>query len=199
MTGKRICGVGINDSPTPIIKFEREGVKRKVVWKCPFYSRWHNMIHRCYNKNYPKGYYGKVTVYSEWLIFSKFKSWMESQDWEGKHLDKDILGDGKEYSPEKCCFVPARINTLINESRKNNGEMVNIRYIRGRYEAYVSDGLKIVSQSFDNIPDAVNFWVSIKEQIVKEETKEGIIRDALLDYYSKSRDRYLEMYKTGIF
>lgn len=38
---------------------------------------------------------------------------MDQQDWKGKHLDKDLLGDTYEYSPEKCCFISKRLNTEI--------------------------------------------------------------------------------------
>jgi len=41
---------------------------------------------------------------------------MERQDWEGKHLDKDILIPGnKIYSPDRCIFVSSLINLLIDK------------------------------------------------------------------------------------
>lgn len=39
---------------------------------------------------------------------------MEVQDWEGKHLDKDVLVLGnKHYSPETCAFIDHRLNSFI--------------------------------------------------------------------------------------
>jgi hypothetical protein len=39
---------------------------------------------------------------------------MKTQDWEGKHLDKDILLPGnKMYSPDTCIFVSPALNTFL--------------------------------------------------------------------------------------
>jgi hypothetical protein len=39
---------------------------------------------------------------------------MESQDWEGKQLDKDLLGaENKEYGPNNCVFVPQIVNSFL--------------------------------------------------------------------------------------
>jgi hypothetical protein len=39
------------------------------------------------------------------------------QNWQGRHLDKDILIPGnKLYSPETCIFVPTEINNLLNSA-----------------------------------------------------------------------------------
>lgn len=57
---------------------------------CPYYMRWMSMIQRCYDKgalSRDTKYVG-VTVCDDWLTFSKFKAWMQQQDWKGKELDK---------------------------------------------------------------------------------------------------------------
>jgi hypothetical protein len=42
---------------------------------------------------------------------------MLSQNWEGRHLDKDILVPGnKVYSPDRCLFVPREVNNLFSSS-----------------------------------------------------------------------------------
>jgi hypothetical protein len=49
---------------------------------------------------------------------------MEAQDWEGKHLDKDLLDYGnKLYSPETCRFIPPLVNKFIKESRETRGKL----------------------------------------------------------------------------
>lgn len=103
---KAVHGVGTNDADYHV---EVKGVF------CPYYLKWKTMLARCYTKRYQahnKTYVGTF-VCDEWLTFSNFKSWMEQQDWEGKHLDKDLLGNGKIYSPETCCFLPPKVNYFL--------------------------------------------------------------------------------------
>jgi len=64
--------------------------------------------------------YEDVSVCEEWLTYSKFKKWMLNQEHAGLELDKDIITIGnKLYSPEHCCFVNRKLNTLLR-SRPNN-------------------------------------------------------------------------------
>ena len=122
---KLLYGVGTNDADYKVQHMRR--IDGKVVrdYTCPYYSRWYDMLRRCYNKKalitHPK--YGNVDVCEEWFTFSNFKSWMEQQDWEGKHLDKDLTFRGsKLYSPECCRFVSQELNLFIKEAfrSKNN-------------------------------------------------------------------------------
>lgn len=120
---KLIQGVGINDADYCVVRETMEG-DRKIIWKCPFYARWANMLKRCYYKRFKdkNPSYKDCYVCDEWLTFSKFKSWMEQQDWEGKQLDKDILVVGnKEYGPEFCVFIDLKVNTFITENTANRG------------------------------------------------------------------------------
>lgn len=42
---------------------------------------------------------------------------METQDWEGKQLDKDLLvNENREYCPEKCCFISQKLNCFIKDT-----------------------------------------------------------------------------------
>lgn len=90
----------------------------------PYYTKWKSMLARCYGKNslVNNPTYKGCTVSPEWLVFSNFKSWMETQDWEGKQLDKDILVKGnKVYSPETCCFVSSKVNLFLIERGNGRG------------------------------------------------------------------------------
>ena len=129
---KTIYGVGIDDSDYQIRK-ESGG---KVIWTCPYYQRWVNMIARCYSKNqrkYTPSYRG-CRVCKEWLTFSNFKSWMETQDWEGKELDKDLFGDGLVYGPSQCCFITKHMNLLLSAYPRSKG--FSFMKNRGKWRAY---------------------------------------------------------------
>ena len=123
-------GVGINDADyvvkTQIEKPKVNGKRvRQLGWICPFYQAWKNMLARCYNVKYQKlnTTYVGCSVCKEWLTFSNFKSWMEQQDWEGKHLDKDLLFyKNNIYSPETCLFIDRRLNNFLVKCDKRRGE-----------------------------------------------------------------------------
>lgn len=125
-----IYGVGINDAVyvTQIMETSgHNGGKRKqnLVWVCPYYRVWSDMLKRCYSAKYQEKYptYKGCTVSDEWLTFSNFKSWMEKQDYEGMHLDKDLLFSGnKIYSAETCVFVSGAFNNFTVEGGATRGE-----------------------------------------------------------------------------
>lgn len=117
---KLVYGKGINDSTEPTEK--RINGKRVI---CPFYETWRGMLKRCYSdkclSKHPT--YVGCTVCDEWLYFSKFKSWMQSQDYNNKPLDKDLLvQDNKIYSPDTCVFVSREINNFLTTRAKVRGD-----------------------------------------------------------------------------
>lgn len=117
---KRLFGVGLNDAT-----YETQTKGGGVKWICPFYLRWSKLLERCYSKSYKDKHptYRDVTVCQEWHTFSVFKSWMETQDWEGKQLDKDLLVQGNSiYSPETCCFISTTVNGFMVKSNSSRGE-----------------------------------------------------------------------------
>lgn len=103
--------------------------------KTPEYRCWENMMSRCY---YPQAsryeaYGGKgVTVCEEWLNFQNFAEWFEDNYQEGFDLDKDILGDGTEYSPDVCRFIPQSLNKALTLSPTKLGRRDN-NYPEGVY------------------------------------------------------------------
>lgn len=116
---KLLFGVGVNDANYSIRKGPRGN---NIV--CRFYVRWADMIKRCYSTKHQakRPTYIGCTVCHEWLTFSKFKTWMEKQDWEGKELDKDILVKGnKVYSPETCAFISKDLNKFTSERCASRG------------------------------------------------------------------------------
>ena len=132
-----INGVGINDADyitQPIINGKQVA--------CPFYKRWRDMLDRCYSEKFQKRdvSYKGCTLEKEWLRFSSFKLWMQDQDWQGNHLDKDILVSGnKHYSPKTCVFVSPEINQLLKDNKATRGEWpqgVSFHKLTNKFRAY---------------------------------------------------------------
>lgn len=49
---------------------------------------------------------------------------METQDWKGKQLDKDILVPGnKVYSPETCAFVASNLNAFLTDCGRARSDL----------------------------------------------------------------------------
>lgn len=116
-----VYGIGINDAGYVV----RPIINNKEVW-CPFYKAWKGMLDRCYNKKWQliNNTYSSCLVDERWHRFSEFRRWMESQDWKGKELDKDILVKGnKVYSPETCAFVDGATNTFVVDCLSARGSL----------------------------------------------------------------------------
>ena len=129
---KLVYGIGINDADYSLRSYVGTGKgldgrrNRRKVWACPIYAKWVNMLCRCYSAGYQDLYpsYRGCSVTPEWLRFSVFKEWMDSKDWHGKELDKDLLVPGnKLYSPSTCCFISPRLNSFISERDYSEAEL----------------------------------------------------------------------------
>lgn len=120
-----LFGVGINDAAYEVTAYDSSGDKPRCVWVCPFYRAWANMLKRCYSAKYQetsKTYRG-CTVVPAWLVFTAFRRWMESQQWDGMELDKDILFPGnKVYGPETCVFITGALNKFTTDCRASRGD-----------------------------------------------------------------------------
>lgn len=166
---KTVFGVGINDSPIAISRT----VEGKTVL-CHYYITWKSMLERCYSARVQNEYptYIGCAVVDEWLRFSGFKAWMETQDWENKCLDKDILTPGnKLYGPDTCVFVPHKINTFMNDCGARRGKYktgVSLFKRDGRFLASINiDGMKRSIGLYSTEDDAHRAWVSAKLQQAK--------------------------------
>lgn len=119
-----MCGVGVNDANYNVYEYGIVDGKHKAIWRCPFYNTWKNMLLRCYSEKEQLKHptYKGCSVCEEWFTFSNFKAWMEQQDWEDKHLDKDLLKEGnKVYCPEWCVFADRKINNFVTDSGASRG------------------------------------------------------------------------------
>lgn len=196
---KLVCGVGINDCGYPITRYSIVDGKRKCTWNCPYYLVWKSMITRCYSERELKRFpsYRGAVVCDDWLIFSNFKLWMESQVWQDSetkyHLDKDLLSDskrGKLYSPETCVFVKDSINSFLTDVREARGDYplgVTWRNDIGKFRARVNNPLIGKSEHlghFDCPHVAHLAYVSRKTQIAAKlaaEQTDHRVSNALLN------------------
>lgn len=131
-----VYGVGKSDSDKAISK-------SRV--KNPIYQLWVNMLSRCYSSA-PSALehtqvYSDCSVDPEWHSYSAFESWVLTQDYEGKSLDKDLLYRGnKVYSSLTCVFVSKQLNAVLLDSRKTRGEFplgVTFDIKRNKFQARV--------------------------------------------------------------
>ena len=130
---KLVYGVGINDVDYCTQKSERYldsdgNRKSRKIWICPYYAKWSEMLRRCYSEKFHDKQltYKDAYVCDEWLYFSNFIKWVNTQPekgWEYKELDKDFLSSNvKVYSPSTCVFINKLTNTFINNSKACRGK-----------------------------------------------------------------------------
>lgn len=198
---KLVCGVGVNDADYAVTKRETTVIngkrKRKIVWVCPFYQVWKNMIERCYSVKYQERYptYIGCTVTEEWLTFSVFKNWMMTQDWQGNQLDKDILFEGnKVYNPEACVFVSGVVNSFTIDSGVARGEWsIGVSWDKhaGKYKSQCSNPF---TNKYDHLgyfeceKEAHQAWLKRKLELAKELSviqTDTRVAEALVERYTK--------------
>lgn len=168
-----VYGVGINDVDYLVAVIDKLPCgKQKQVFKCKYYARWSEMLKRCYSERYhkKKPTYKGCTVCEDWLYLSKFKSWMEKQDWEGKCLDKDILYlKNKVYSPETCVFVSQKLNSFLTDSAAIRGEYpLGVTFKYKKYCARVSNPFtgKMENLGSFNTPEEAHItWKKRKHEL----------------------------------
>jgi len=167
---KLLYGVGFNDAD--YVTEPRINGKQVV---CAFYKTWKNMFGRCYSDKLQSRYptYIGCSVCDEWLIFSNFKRWMESKDFEGKHLDKDLKVSGnKVYGPDNCMLVSQAINNILNDNALQRGvypQGVSFNKPSKKYRAYVKFSGKFKHLGlYTTIKEAELAYLTAKHQAVKQ-------------------------------
>lgn len=203
---KLVYGVGINDADYFVQNKETIGYTesgkqiQKLVWICPFYLKWQNLLKRCYSKKalIQRDTYEGCWVVKEWHRFTTFKAWMETQDWEGKHLDKDLLFSGnKVYGPDTCVFISQEINSFLIECGKVRGEWpigVSFNINAGKFRAMCSEvttGKQKFLGYYSNPTDAHKAWLTFKleqAKILASRQSDLKIAKALINRYENYGD-----------
>ncbi len=184
---KLVFGKGINDADY-LISYKGEDGKQIT---CPYYIKWYNMLKRAYCPKYhaKQPTYVNCSVSPEWLTFSKFKSWMVQQDWQGNELDKDLLVKGnKVYGPTTCIFVPRDVNSLFLDHGAARGAFpIGVDYHKpnNKYRASCRVRGKVTHIGCYQTPEAAHrAYNSFKRTlciIVANEQSDVRIRDAILN------------------
>ena len=128
------------------------------------YTTWRGLLHRVY---YQKALlrsptYIDVTVCKEWHNFQAYNSWFLKHYIEGYTLDKDLLaGEGKQYSPSTCIFIPVGLNSfLTNVQKTNTSGFVGVSWHKRikKWGATISGGTKGVQThlGYFNTPEGAS-------------------------------------------
>ena len=171
--GKLVRGIGINDADYPVFLRLPDG----KVWQCPIYRSWANILTRCtseegkysydYSENHNEWYIG-ITLCDEWVHFMKFREWSLERNWEGNHVDKDIIGNGTHYSPETCDYVPAVINMILHRKTKGSEYLWGVCKQGKRFSATVMcEGEIYASKSFRDEFSAHQFYQKNKVEVIR--------------------------------
>lgn len=166
-----VCGVGVNDADYNV-RQRKDGKS----YLCAAYSAWHGILHRAYSikchKRQPT--YSDVTVCDEWKYFTAFRAWWLEHHIDGWQIDKDLLSDGKIYSPQSCLYVPSWLNKFTTFREKCRGDWpIGVHYHK-RDEHFRAQccnpisGKKEVIGYFDNPIDAHQAWKARKLEIAFE-------------------------------
>ena len=139
------------------------------------YATWSGMLKRCYDdkSKYYSNYGGRgVTVCKFWHNYQNFGDWYINNYKDGCTLDKDLtIPSSTVYSPESCCFVPHKINTLLLTCKKTRGECVICVCYRkdtGKFLASCrSDAAIVTLGSFNTEYEAFLAYKTFKESHVK--------------------------------
>lgn len=185
-----VYGVGNKDAEYPVTTYKTDELGKKKRVTCRYYKAWHHMLERCYSEKFHERYptYKDCSVCSEWLYFSKFKAWMEVQDFHGKELDKDLIIRGnKVYSPSTCVFIDKFINKFIGVEFNSKGAICHKK--SNKYSPECRDPISGRSKYlglFDTKEQAMSAWIARKREIaakIAELQENKIISNALLRRY----------------
>jgi hypothetical protein len=192
VSGKLVCGVGVNDLPGHSSYRDPETSKFRQQ---PAYAAWNAMINRVHNEKYLTRHptYIGCSVHPDWLTFSGFKVWFDQNHVEGWCLDKDLTCPGnKVYGPENCRYVPPYLNLIVTDSAATRGEwpLGVTKHARGvKYQAFCrADGKQIRLGSFVCPLSAHKAW---------QEKKADVIHDAL-QRYMKERVVHIDIVRALI-
>ena len=135
---------------------------------------WRSMRARCNGKGTRT--HKDCKICDEWNDdFDSFVDWFFDNIYvcrdEKLELDKDLFSaEGKQYSPETCCFLPKRINVaLAYKKKKSNGLPCGVSMAsNGKFVAMIHRGNGHLCKTFNTAEAASEFYKINKERHIRE-------------------------------
>jgi hypothetical protein len=184
----KLYGIGINDADSDS-SLEILEKWRRMLARCVAVERGYT----CSQSDSVINSYVGVEVCEEWKTYSNFERWVITQDWEGKDLDKDLLGNGKLYSPDTCCFLPHILNSQIclQDKGLHGIHGVGFNSEKGKYYAVkYKRNKKIKKRHFNTKEEAHHCWQIFKAEVIDELVEEYFKRGEICN---KIRTAFLEI------
>lgn len=137
------------------------------------YSKWANMMQRCYDENTHrlKPYYAQCTAEIEFQNFSNYRLWHKENAMGDRKvdLDKDILIPGNTiYSSETCTLVTHFTNTVFETTKGIDSNIVK-NNTTGKYDvSMIILGKREEIGSFDTEKEAKQEFINYKNDYISE-------------------------------
>lgn len=100
-----VSGIGTNDAWYITEKKDNHGNRLK----CPYAVKWKSILTQVSKLSSKNSTNVENYICKDWLLFSNFRRWMETQQW----INNEICCQGNHYSPETCKFIPSRKDNLV--------------------------------------------------------------------------------------
>lgn len=125
-----------------------------------------------YQKDKPT-YRGVTCNFSDFQCFAEWSSTQigaRNKDW---HLDKDLLGSGKEYSGGVCVFLPSEINSFLVSPIAKRGAYPQGVSWKIKNNKFVANGRDSVGNYkhlglFNSVDAASGAYIVFKSSVAKE-------------------------------
>lgn len=144
------------------------------------YITWRHILERAFDISYKMKFqtYNDCSVCDEWLLYENFYEWLHSQSnfeqWlrgDRWAIDKDIIKKGnKLYSPDTCCLVPPKINSLFTKRDCARGCLpIGVSKHQQKYRASINmDDKRVIFPVRCTVEEAFLDYKYIKEEYIKQ-------------------------------